>query len=151
MKLEIIRRGSLAMVEHGYRRPGKGYLVGRCVGVGHQPYEHSPEGCQAYLADVLMPQREDEERRLARLRGGQIAEFTIRGFDGKEKKIGQGEPGFERERQVRIDRGERNLESLDKAIREYQYLVDNWEPRGLPQEDGPPRRWVSEIFNKMNR
>src|SRR5271157_5749029 len=38
------------MVHHGYRRPGTGYIVGDCPGVGEVPYEVSCELRKAYLA-----------------------------------------------------------------------------------------------------
>lgn len=38
------------MVLHGYERPGYGYTIGQCFGVGYEPYERSPEGTKACRA-----------------------------------------------------------------------------------------------------
>lgn len=40
------------MVLHGYKRPGDGWIVGDCFGVGYPPIELSPEGAEAW-ADKL--------------------------------------------------------------------------------------------------
>jgi hypothetical protein len=40
------------MVHHGYKRPGVGYLLGSCKGVGHEPYEVSCEITKVWLAEV---------------------------------------------------------------------------------------------------
>lgn len=39
--------GHPTMVLHGYQRPGYGYAVGKCFGVGYPPYELSAAGCEA--------------------------------------------------------------------------------------------------------
>jgi hypothetical protein len=46
------------MVHHGYKRPGVGYIVGDCWGVGHLPYELDVEVTKSWrtrLADVARP------------------------------------------------------------------------------------------------
>ena len=40
------------LVLHGYQRPGWGYTVGRCRGVGHLPYELSCERTKAWKTEV---------------------------------------------------------------------------------------------------
>jgi len=42
-----------ALVHHGYQRPGHGYIVGDCFGVGYEPYEVSSRCCKEYLKLVL--------------------------------------------------------------------------------------------------
>lgn len=47
-----VRNGLL--VHHGYERPGVGYIIGDCPGVGHEPYETGTGACEYYLkAGVL--------------------------------------------------------------------------------------------------
>lgn len=41
------------LVLHGYRRPGYGFIVGNCFGVGYPPWESSPEGAEAWLKYLL--------------------------------------------------------------------------------------------------
>lgn len=40
------------LVHHGYQRPGVGYIVGDCFGVGYEPYELSTTCCKAFLSLV---------------------------------------------------------------------------------------------------
>lgn len=40
------------LVHHGYERPGVGYIVGDCAGVGHEPYELSCELSKSWKASV---------------------------------------------------------------------------------------------------
>jgi hypothetical protein len=46
------------LVHHGYRRPGVGYIIGDCAGVGHQPYEISCELTKSFhkhLEEKVLP------------------------------------------------------------------------------------------------
>ena len=55
------------MVLHGYARPGTGYIVGACLGVGFPPYELSADGC-VYAAAAYKRQLsvlKDDMRKLA--------------------------------------------------------------------------------------
>lgn len=49
---DIKVRGN-ALVHHGYQRPGIGYIVGDCPGVGHEPYELGTGAAEYYLKIVL--------------------------------------------------------------------------------------------------
>jgi hypothetical protein len=42
------------LVHHGYRRPGIGYIVGDCPGVGYEPYELGVSACEHYLNDMIV-------------------------------------------------------------------------------------------------
>lgn len=44
--------GKQQLGNHGYQRPGTGYIVGNCAGVGHQPYELSCELTKRWHAQV---------------------------------------------------------------------------------------------------
>lgn len=46
------------LVHHGYRRPGVGYIIGDCAGVGDQPYEISCELTKSFhkhLEGTILP------------------------------------------------------------------------------------------------
>lgn len=45
-------RGKHVLVHHGYERPGEGYIVGDCFGVGHEPHEVSPALAQLYIEEL---------------------------------------------------------------------------------------------------
>jgi hypothetical protein len=55
-----VRDGKL--VHHGYERPGIGYIVGDCLGVGYPPHELSPE-----VAQMLAEYAERDIERLGRM------------------------------------------------------------------------------------
>lgn len=67
--------GSLVMVKHGYERPGHGYLVGECWGVGHPPFQLDcaiTKHWHRYLVTVYLPGKKKD---LADLKSGKIKEF----------------------------------------------------------------------------
>ena len=47
-----IKVRSGVLVHHGYQRPGVGYIIGDCPGVGHEPYETGTGACEYYLKGV---------------------------------------------------------------------------------------------------
>ena len=59
------RKGGLVL--HGYKRPGWGYTVGKCLGCDHAPFEVSCERTKEFLAKVLRPALASAEKRLAAL------------------------------------------------------------------------------------
>jgi hypothetical protein len=46
------KNGGWAMVLHGYKRPGHGYIVGECRGNGYAPFEVSCEQTKVWLAEL---------------------------------------------------------------------------------------------------
>lgn len=71
-------KGSLVMVKHGFMRPGHGYLVGECWGVGHRPFELDctiTKHWRHYLVTERLP---SEKRDLADLRSGKIKRFSFK-------------------------------------------------------------------------
>lgn len=64
------------MVHHGYTRPGDGMQHGDCWGVGFQPWELSPKGAEAYVAEVLRPYLARQQAYLARLESGEVKSLT---------------------------------------------------------------------------
>ena len=62
------------LVKHGYQRPGIGYLIGECFGVGYQPYELSADACRAFDAYLAKTERAAQAQ-LALLRSGAVSEL----------------------------------------------------------------------------
>ncbi len=60
---------------HGYKRPGHGYIVGRCGGAKHLPYESSCELIKSYLVG-LKAMLVREQARLTALESGQVTYFS---------------------------------------------------------------------------
>lgn len=75
LNTQVVRNG--VMVNHGYQRPGHGYIVGECFGVGYKPYEMSAEACVAYLPR-LEGIKANSEAYLASLLAGAVTQFTER-------------------------------------------------------------------------
>ncbi len=59
---------------HGYKRPGHGYIVGRCGGAKQLPYETSCELIKSYLVG-LKTMLVQEEQRLAEMEAGVVTYF----------------------------------------------------------------------------
>ena len=70
------------LVHHGYRRPGVGYILGDCPGVGQLPWERSPEGAAIRLQATLKLSGETA-RRLAR----GYTRLYIKGRDAQGKVV----------------------------------------------------------------
>lgn len=63
------------LVLHGYERPGDGYVLGRCFGVGLKPYELSVEGTVAFR-EYIAVQLDRARQRVANWRDGAITKWT---------------------------------------------------------------------------
>jgi hypothetical protein len=81
-----------SMANHGFQRPGDGYLYGKCPGVNHQPFEKDHERTDWYVTR-LEETKASHERVLAQLKAGSIDELPYqghlreRGADGHRKVI----------------------------------------------------------------
>lgn len=65
------------LVHHGYTRPGYGYIVGDCVGTGHEPYELSCETSKEWrqkIAEFFLP---NQELHLAFLQSDECVELKV--------------------------------------------------------------------------
>lgn len=78
------------IVNHGFTRPGYGYLIGGCFGVGYRPYNKSPQSCvdfAAYLGEYIVKQL----AYVARLKSDEFIPMTAkeRGsyFDASRRRI----------------------------------------------------------------
>jgi hypothetical protein len=63
------------LVHHGYRRPGVGYIIGDCFGVGREPHELSDTCARVYLDEVVGPYLEKSLRRFEYMRDPPTMEF----------------------------------------------------------------------------
>ncbi len=69
MERKRTHSGHPIMVHHGYRRPGVGWIVGDCFGVGYPPYELSAIACvelAKYMTERIAGQKEAIEAIRAR-------------------------------------------------------------------------------------
>lgn len=132
------------LVHHGYRRPGVGYIVGDCFGVGYAPYERSTAACEMYSESCAI-QRHNLGDYLERLRAGRVNELTIyevvrEGFgqrrevpvvvrrdadDPKEREK------FERAHRIEISSVGRKIEFLGEETGRMARLIENFVERPL--------------------
>lgn len=89
----VVRGKDNKVVLHGYTRPGIGFIMGDCFGVGYQPYELSAKACEDYavkMADYIVR----KQGWLGKLRSGEVTEVYIE--VGSEYVRGQRVPKLEK-------------------------------------------------------
>jgi hypothetical protein len=117
------------MVHHGYQRPGHGYIVGDCFGVGHQPYEKSNEANIAYkpVLDGYLGQFKD---RLDRLKSGKVTQIHT-GIK-KTPYVVPGDKEWESHLKSTISNVERQIRYIEQDISHNQSKIDDWKEKELP-------------------
>ncbi len=129
-----VEEGSI--VHHGYRRPGVGYIIGDCFGVGYEPYEVGTTACAAWR-ELQRTQLVHARERLARFMSKTITHFSVMNYGGERTQYAVGvteywrwEQALASERiqcEVRVAGVEREIERMERLIREF-------EPRALGSE-----------------
>lgn len=126
------RGGKLAVVLHGYQRPGVGYTIGRCFGVGYAPLEVSTEGLDAFIC-TIKSQLDGVTEALAELPTvGSV--FRAPRWSGDEGKLfKRGEDGFDKalaDRKWRLEGDQRALKSIhNEAVKRRA----DWRPQSWPR------------------
>jgi hypothetical protein len=69
---------------HGYTRPGHGWLVGNCPGIGFQPYEKSVEGTK-YMVTLVEGHLSDLFKRLERVKNAESLEVKLSYWDAESR------------------------------------------------------------------
>ena len=135
------------MVLHGYRRPGSGHAEGRCLGVGLPPYELSPEATKIVLLG------ENERVRgiadyVEHLQSPTLTEFDEHAFQfGMKPRIitkAQAGIGWQMLLDDHLRKMQDRLASAEAERNIWQWLVDHWKKRQLPEEGEPVVDWYSE-------
>ena len=119
-------RGNLVL--HGYQRPGHGYIVGDCFGVGHPPWEVSSDALATWIG--LLKTRSEQAAQDA-VKASKLTTIIVnRGSDRNPRMVTltKGDPSFDGEIEKRV----RNLKEqskwlADDARRETQRLK-TWKP-----------------------
>lgn len=129
-----------AMVHHGFKRPGDGFIHGDCFAVGHPPYEVSCEVTKVYRSQI-MARREGLVTTLAPFKTGTVYRFVTTevrrtGWETKlievEYVIGVTDPYvFGRAHDYRMRDLEYRLRMHDAEIERLNRLVEAWEPKDI--------------------
>lgn len=139
------------LVHHGYERPGYGYIVGDCYGVGLKPLEVSCDGTKSFLSEVLEPNAETAEKMLQSFLTSPPTsmQVTRRGVSSRDavqvtvdatttpKWDTEGKyPGHEyREALEKMKRTlTRHAEQNRATVDRYTSIVANWVPDMTPKE-----------------
>lgn len=130
---QVVRNGK--MVLHGYQRPGYGYIVGDCFGVGYDPIETSAEACIAYLP-VLDGHKTRTETYLGKLEAGEIVEFSeshrnYRTGQTEKTVIRQGDAKFTAKLRAVIRETKDQITKIKADMVEIQRRIDAWKPGKL--------------------
>lgn len=157
--------GKMVMVKHGYERPGYGYLVGECSGVGHPPFELSCELTKEWrntLKNTIIP---NQKTVVANLESGKTKRFetTYQGPPPLYKSISiyveEGKPlppqvtrtiDFEalrkrdlREATATLKAMEDDLVWYDKRIKEWRYAPELLAPKEKAKSEAQTiREWL---------
>ena len=131
-------KGKQKMVHHGYQRPGIGYIVGDCHGVGFQPFELSCEGTKSWLAVLKNTLRIRQESLATLDQRDQVLVVTGTKRIGKirvpeHKTIKRGEDGFALAIKNMRYGLEREVKSLKGDIALYTKHIADWAPVAWPR------------------
>jgi hypothetical protein len=108
------------MVNHGFHRPGYGWIVGNCIGVGQKPLEVSDEGLKYLLNALNIHLLALTERKNLALKIGEIDSKNIYG-----KTVVYKSTQFQYNREIEkltydIKYVEHQIESCQKSISEWK-------------------------------
>lgn len=151
--IKIIRKGEHTfMALHGYNRPGDGFIVGRCPGGDHAPYELSAEATKRVLKDA-QAHLDGIEKYLRTLEDPNLQEFDESHFDmgAPAKVIRRDYAHWE----AALDRHKSSVKykvAAAKAERDiFNWLVEHWELRALPKEGDKEIDWWTIAARKVPR
>lgn len=117
------------LVLHGYRRPGHGFIQGRCFGSHREPHELSPKCAEEWLRGVrdLRARIEDEIRTLPDA-------TKLPAWPGSERMVTRDDQHAWRtameSMERHLDKQQREVSAEEKRL---QGLIDTWRP--LPLRD----------------
>lgn len=119
------------MVNHGFQRPGWGYIVGNCIGVGWPPFELSPDGTKHLLKEFLHPRVKKLLEYLRRLKAGEVTE--LHPFLGSNIKVTPDDTNWKRHLENEVGKTERELKWVQEDIKTLEHMVTNWKLEPLPE------------------
>lgn len=137
------RATTTKMVHHGYQRPGIGYIVGDCHGVGFEPFEVSCEGTKSWLKQlqqVLSMRKtwlEDLDTResiAVEVRAKRVFRNGRFHTEIEKKTLNRGEDGFDRAIADRRRDLEIEIKHLTADIATYTKKISEWKAQPWPRK-----------------
>jgi hypothetical protein len=129
---QVVRK--TGMVLHGYERPGHGYTIGRCFGVGYKPLEVSDEGLRAFIKFLqdVKTNREEQVKNVAT-----VTEMYIppRWRGDKPRTLKKGvDKGFDDALKSRIALLESEIKAITQDLALCARKLETWQPRPWPRK-----------------
>lgn len=119
----------MRLVHHGYQRPGYGYIVGDCFGVGYMAYQRSAQGCVEYK-DAVMDQLTRARKTLADIDSGEAKEAWVkRRSNGKVElvKVLSDDPKFNEALRTFRTMVEYEIRDCTREVERMVKLITAWE------------------------
>jgi hypothetical protein len=127
------------MVHHGFQRPGIGYIIGDCHGVGFAPFEVSCKGTVSWL-EVLIATLKARQERLVGADTLQTMLVEVNRkyigsgrFVSEKKELKRGEPEFDKAIANLKYELERDIKALTQDIAIYSKKIADWAPAKWPR------------------
>jgi hypothetical protein len=159
--IKLVRKSedNTVMALHGYNRPGFGYVVGKCWGGDHEPYEL---GCSAtkMMLDEGNQRVADAYKYLKSLSSPTLEQFDDHYWwsspspDIQKKEVIVARHGisfWEHILQRHIKETQYKIKGIEAERDVYKWLVENWKVRDLPKEGTPLKDWFEEAAHHVNR
>lgn len=143
---DYVVTGKDEMVHHGYRRPGIGYIVGDCHGVGFAPFEVSCEGTKSWVGvlQTALAHREDFLATIDARDEITVVSGTKRVARGmvvpEHKTLKRGEPGFDRAIAAKKAELQHDIRSINHDLVEYGKKIAAWKPQQWPRATRKSRK-----------
>ena len=131
-------RDQWSMVHHGYERPGIGYIVGDCHGVGFEPFEVSCAGTKSWLEHLGFALKTRQEALVNLSTRAEITiEISVRRSQGRTqietRTLRRGDDGFDRAVEARRIELTNEVASITRHIAEYEVRIAEWAPKPFPR------------------
>lgn len=144
--IKLVRKGSdtVLMALHGYNRPGHGYIIGKCWGGDHEPYELGTSATKKMLA-AGNERVASIQKYVASLKSPSLEEFDEQYWGSGAPKIVKknGNPHWEYSLERHLGYSERQLRSAEDERDIYEYLVEHWKLSDLPTAGSKEIEWFT--------
>jgi hypothetical protein len=137
IKLRASGASLRTIVNHGFKRPGWGEIVGNCIGVGFPPFELSPEGTK-HLVKVLGEQRTEAETKLKKVNSETI---TVLEGRGRGQLVKPGDPDWALAVSTAKTNLSRRIKWLTDDIEGLEKLIGKWQEQPLPKAGTTVTDW----------
>jgi hypothetical protein len=142
--IKLVRKGDdvVLMALHGYNRPGHGYVIGKCWGGEHEPYELGTsatkkmwEAGDARVASI--------EKYIQHLQSPTLTEFDEHYWWGSNPKIlkKEGTVYWDHALKEHIETSQKKLGDAEDERDIYKHLVEHWKLADLPTAGSKEVDW----------